>query len=34
MLGAITPLLLDGLSGIMAGALVLAGVTLGKRLFR
>ena len=33
MLSAVTPLLLDGLAGILAGALVLAGVTLGKRLF-
>ncbi len=31
---AVTPLLLDGLAGIVAGALVLAGVMLGKRLFR
>lgn len=31
-LGAVTPLLLDGLAGVVAGALVLAGVTLGKRL--
>ena len=34
MLGAVTPLLLDGLAGIAAGALVLAGVILTKRLFR
>ncbi|MFO7541955.1 MAG: DUF808 domain-containing protein [Thiobacillus sp.] len=34
MLGAATPLLLDGLAGIVAGALVLAGVTLAGRLFR
>jgi predicted DNA repair protein MutK len=34
MLGAITPLLLDGLAGVVAGALVLAGVMLGKRLFK
>lgn len=34
MLGTLTPLLLDGLAGIAAGALVLAGVTQGKRLFR
>jgi len=34
LLGTITPLLLDGLAGIVAGALVLAGVTLGQRLFR
>jgi predicted DNA repair protein MutK len=33
MLGAITPLLLDGLAGIVAGALVLAGVMLVKHLF-
>ncbi len=32
MLSAITPLLLDGLAGILAGALALAGVTLGNRL--
>ena len=32
MLSAITPLLLDGVSGIVAGALVLAGVMMGKRL--
>jgi predicted DNA repair protein MutK len=31
---AVTPLLLDGLAGIVAGALVLAGVMLGKGLFR
>ena len=34
MLGTITPLLLDGLAGIVAGALVLAAVLLAKRLFR
>jgi predicted DNA repair protein MutK len=34
MLGALTPLLIDGLAGIAAGALVLAAVSLGKRLFR
>jgi len=34
LLKALTPLLIDGLAGIAAGALVLAGVTLGKRLFR
>ncbi len=34
MLSAITPLLLDGLAGVVAGALVLAGVMLAKRLFR
>ena len=33
MLSAVTPLLLDGLAGIVAGALVLAGVMLVKRLF-
>ncbi|HEY9099883.1 MAG TPA: DUF808 domain-containing protein [Thiobacillus sp.] len=32
MLSAITPLLLDGLAGILAGALVLTSVTFGKRL--
>lgn len=32
MLGAITPLVLSGLAGIATGALVLAGVTLAKRL--
>ncbi len=34
LLGALTPLLIDGLGGIAAGALVLAVVSLGKRLFR
>ncbi|ODU40305.1 MAG: hypothetical protein ABS92_13000 [Thiobacillus sp. SCN 63-374] len=34
ILGTLTPLLLDGLTGIAAGALVLAGVTQGKRLFK
>ena len=34
MLAAVTPLLLDGLAGILAGALVLAGVMLVKRLIR
>jgi len=34
LLKALTPLLIDGLAGIAAGALVLAGITLGKRLFR
>lgn len=34
LLKVLTPLLIDGLAGIAAGALVLAGVTLGKRLFR
>jgi len=34
MLSAVTPLLLDGLAGIAAGALVLAAVSLGKHLFR
>ncbi len=33
MLSVITPLLLDGLAGIVAGALVLAGVMLTRRLF-
>ena len=33
MLSAVTPLLLDGLAGVVAGALVLAGVMLVKRLF-
>jgi predicted DNA repair protein MutK len=33
-LGAISPLLIDGLAGITAGALVLAGIKLGKRLSR
>ena len=33
VLSAITPLLLDGLAGIVAGALVLAGVMLTRRLF-
>jgi predicted DNA repair protein MutK len=33
ILGTITPLLLDGLAGVVAGALVLAGVMLVKRLF-
>jgi predicted DNA repair protein MutK len=32
LLGALTPLLLDGLTGIVAGALVLAGVLLVKRM--
>jgi predicted DNA repair protein MutK len=34
MLGAVTPLLMDGLAGMVAGALVLAGVMLVKRLIR
>jgi hypothetical protein len=34
LLGTLTPLLLDGLAGIAAGALVLAAVSLGKRLFK
>jgi len=34
MLRAVTPLLMDGLAGMVAGALVLAGVTLVKRLVR
>ena len=34
VLGTLTPLLLDGLAGIAAGALVLAAVSLGKRLFK
>ncbi len=34
MLGAVTPLLMDGLAGMVAGALVLAGVMLIKRLIR
>ena len=34
MLGAAAPLLTDGLAGIAAGALVLAALSLGKRLFR
>jgi predicted DNA repair protein MutK len=34
MLGAVSPLLLDGLTGIAAGALVLAGISLGKRAFK
>ena len=34
MLGAVTPLLMDGLAGIAAGALVLAGVMIVKRLIR
>jgi len=34
MLRAITPLLMDGLAGMMAGALVLAGVTIVKRVIR
>ncbi|MHB1186308.1 DUF808 domain-containing protein [Thiobacillus sp.] len=34
MLGAIIPLLMDGLAGMVAGALVLAGVILVKRLMR
>jgi predicted DNA repair protein MutK len=34
LLKALTPLLIDGVAGIVAGALVLAGVTLGKRLLR
>jgi hypothetical protein len=33
-LGALAPLLIDGLAGIAAGALVLAAVSLGMRLFR
>ncbi len=34
MLGAVTPLLMDGLAGMVAGALVLAGMMLVKRLIR
>jgi len=34
MLGAVTPLLMDGLAGIAAGALGLAGVMIVKRLIR
>jgi predicted DNA repair protein MutK len=34
LLGALAPLLIDGLAGIAAGALVMAVVSLGKRLFR
>jgi hypothetical protein len=34
MLGAIAPLLIDGFVGVAAGALVLAAITLGKRLGR
>ncbi|WP_324780071.1 DUF808 domain-containing protein [Thiobacillus sedimenti] len=34
LLGAIVPLLVDGVAGMVAGALVLAGVTLLRRLFR
>jgi uncharacterized protein len=34
MLGAATPLLLAGLAGIAAGALVLAAISLGKRVFK
>jgi hypothetical protein len=34
LLGALTPLLIDGATGIAAGALVLATLTLGKRLLR
>ncbi len=34
MLRAVTPLLMDGLAGMVAGALVLAGVMLVKRLIR
>ena len=34
LLGALAPLLIDGLAGVAAGALVLAVVSLGKRLFR
>jgi predicted DNA repair protein MutK len=34
LLGALAPLLIDGLAGIAAGALVLAAVSFGKRLFR
>jgi predicted DNA repair protein MutK len=34
LLGALAPLLIDGLAGIAAGALVLAVVSLGNRLFR
>jgi len=34
MLGAVTPLLMDGFAGMVAGALVLAGVMLVKRLIR
>ena len=34
LLGALAPLLIDGVAGIAAGALVLAVVSLGKRLFR
>ena len=34
LLGALAPFLIDGLTGIAAGALVLAGLTLGRRLVR
>ena len=34
LLGILTPLLIDGATGIAAGALVLATLTLGKRLLR
>jgi hypothetical protein len=34
LLDAVTPLVLNGLAGIAAGALVLAGVSLGSRLFK
>jgi len=34
LLGALAPLLVDGLAGITAGALVLAAVSLGKRLLK
>ncbi|MGB9128649.1 MAG: DUF808 domain-containing protein [Thiobacillus sp.] len=34
MLGAVTPLLMDGLAGMVAGALVLAGAMIVKRLIR
>ncbi len=34
LLGTIVPLLVDGVAGMIAGALVLAGVTLARRLFR
>lgn len=34
LFGAVTPTLLDGLSGVVAGALALAGVSLAVRLFK
>lgn len=34
VLGALTPMVLDGVAGVLAGALVLAGVTLGTRAWR